>query len=94
MTKKRFRFNEIAKLLGWNILRLFNAEGGEYFEEDLNYIKDKTTIYASKGEDFNPSSCFGEYTILKELGEGGFGKVLLGEHKVTKELVAIKTIKT
>ena len=82
--KKKYRFSDIVKLLGWNGLRLFNAEGGEYFEEDLDYVKDKTNIYASKGEEFNPSSCFGEYTIVKELGEGGFGKVLLGEHKVTK----------
>lgn len=84
LTRKKYKFSDLSKLLGWNNLRLFNAEGGEYFEEDLDYIKDKTTIYASKGEDFNSSSCFGEYLILKELGEGGFGKVLLGEHKVTK----------
>jgi serine/threonine protein kinase len=51
-------------------------------------------VYASKGEDFDPSSCFGEYIVLKELGEGGFGKVILAEHRLTKEKVAIKTIKT
>lgn len=28
------------------------------------------------------------------LGEGGFGKVMLGEHKVTKEKVAIKFVHT
>jgi MAP/microtubule affinity-regulating kinase len=31
---------------------------------------------------------------VKELGEGGFGKVVLGKHKQTGELVAIKIIKT
>jgi MAP/microtubule affinity-regulating kinase len=28
------------------------------------------------------------------LGEGGFGKVLLGQHKYTKERVAIKIVNT
>lgn len=32
------------------------------------------------------------YQILKSLGEGGFGRVLLGKHKFSKELVAIKII--
>lgn len=49
LTKKKYKFPELAKILGWTSLRLFNSEGGEYFEEDLNYIKDKATIYASKG---------------------------------------------
>jgi MAP/microtubule affinity-regulating kinase len=34
------------------------------------------------------------YEIVKFLGEGGFGKVLLGKHKISKELVAIKIIDT
>lgn len=32
--------------------------------------------------------------MVKELGEGGFGKVLLGVHRTTKEKVAIKIVKT
>jgi len=32
--------------------------------------------------------------MIKELGEGGFGKVLLGVHRKTNEKVAIKIIKT
>lgn len=81
-------------MVGCSKLRLFNSEGLEYFEEDLQYVKDKTTLYASRGEEFDPSSSFGEFNILKELGEGGFGKVLLAQHKITKEKFAIKTIKT
>ena len=34
------------------------------------------------------------FFTIKLLGSGGFGKVLLGEHKLTKEKVAIKIINT
>ena len=73
------------KEIGFNHLRLFNSEGAEYFEDDLAYAKNKTVLYASNGEDFNPSSCFGEYEMIKKLGEGGFGQVLLSRHKQTGE---------
>jgi len=46
------------------------------------------------GEDFDSNSTFSEYNMIKELGEGGFGKVLLGVHRKTNEKVAIKIIKT
>lgn len=31
-----------------------------------------------------------DYQIVKELGQGGFGKVMLGKHKEEKKEVAIK----
>jgi len=45
-----------------------------------------------KGEDFDQFSCFSEYNLVKKLGEGGFGKVYLGVHKVSQQKVAIKII--
>lgn len=82
----------------WNFrakrIRIFNAEGVEYFEEDLEYVKMNENVYISRGEDFDSSSNFGEYEIIKPVGEGGFGKVFLGKHKMTQELVAIKVMKT
>lgn len=46
------------------------------------------------GEDFDDNTQLLEYEILRELGEGGFGKVLLGKHKKTNEKVALKLIKS
>lgn len=42
------------------------------------------------GEDFNYSAILDDYQIIKELGQGGFGKVMLGKHKEDKREVAIK----
>jgi len=42
------------------------------------------------GEDFNYSAILDDYQITKELGVGGFGKVMLGKHKEEKKEVAIK----
>ena len=36
---------------------------------------------------------FGEYKMVKPLGEGGFGKVMLAENIITKELAAVKILK-
>lgn len=92
---------------------MFNIEGVELNEDDLEYVKDEATLFASGGrnieffvfavtksiifmigEDFDSNSTFSEYNMVKELGEGGFGKVLLGVHRKTNEKVAIKIIKT
>ena len=42
------------------------------------------------GEDFNFSALMDDYQIVRELGQGGFGKVMLGKHKEEKKEVAIK----
>jgi serine/threonine protein kinase len=42
------------------------------------------------GEDFNYCAILDDYQIVKELGQGGFGKVMLGRHKEDKKEVAIK----
>lgn len=74
--------------------RIFTNEGVEIFEDDLKYLSASSQLYISKGEEFDQMSQFSEYEIIKTLGEGGFGKVMLGEHQQTKEKVAIKIIKT
>ncbi|CAD8096001.1 unnamed protein product [Paramecium sonneborni] len=73
-------------------LRLFTQQGIEIFQEDLPYIKEGTLLYISDSNDFDAYSQISVYQIVKVLGEGGFGKVMLGKHKVTGEQVAIKLI--
>ena len=51
----------------------------------------KFTIY-HKGEDYDQNSSFSEFEIIKTLGEGAFGKVVLAIHRLTKDKVAIKFI--
>ena len=79
---------------GCTNLRLFTEKGVEIYEDDLDFVKNETCLYASKGEEFDQHSCFSEYEITKKLGEGGFGKVVLGVHKKTQEMVAIKLVNT
>lgn len=53
------KFSEIRKSLQskWDIyfnrLRLFNCEGVEITEDDLDYIKNGTVLFASKGININ-----------------------------------------
>ncbi len=72
----KINFGNVTKL------RIFTPEGVEIFEEDLPYVKNHAILFASKGEDFDAKTSFAEYKKTKVLGEGGFGKVILGEHKV------------
>lgn len=46
--------------------------------------------YIIIGEDFNFSAILDDYHIIRELGQGGFGKVVLAKHKEDKKEVAIK----
>lgn len=71
--------------------RLFNSNGMELFQSDIFLLKDKETLfYAAQGEEFDINSFYSEYKIERQLGAGGFGKVLLGVSKVTGDKVAIK----
>lgn len=50
-------------------------------------------INSHLGENFDRSSTLSEYEIIKQLGEGGFGEVVMAIHKRTREKVAIKFLK-
>ena len=87
----------------YKISKLYNKNGIQLFQEDIILLAGGDILYlASKGkaqveslhaylgEDFNFSAILDDYTIVKELGQGGFGKVVLGKHKEEKKEVAIK----
>lgn len=71
--------------------RLFNSNGMELFQTDLSLVKDKDIMYfAAGGEDFDINSYYSEYKTQRQLGAGGFGKVVLAASRVTGQKVAIK----
>jgi carbon catabolite-derepressing protein kinase len=51
-----------------------------------------TIMEQSKSRDSKASQRLGQYTIVKTLGEGSFGKVKLATHQVSGQKVALKII--
>ncbi|EGR33051.1 protein kinase domain protein [Ichthyophthirius multifiliis] len=101
LLKKGSKFLDIQEKLrrGLNFyikkfLRLYTNEGIEIYEQDLQFLQDGIMLLASDGQEYNSSKSFSEYKKLKVLGQGGFGKVILGEHRFTKQKVAIKIVDT
>ena len=75
----------------YKIAKLYNKSGLQLFKDDVMLLGGGDILYlASKGEEFNFSAILDDYQIVKELGQGGFGKVVLGKHKEDKREVAIK----
>lgn len=91
--KKRIHDQFNMQMSNYNEVRIFNIEGLELFDEDFEFLKSGETMFTSFGEDFDHATYVSEYDISKTLGQGGFGDVVLGTHKETKELVAIKVTK-
>lgn len=51
-----------------------------------------TAAQESRSKDAKASQRLGQYTIVKTLGEGSFGKVKLATHQVSGQKVALKII--
>jgi len=51
-----------------------------------------TILQENKSRDSKASQRLGQYTIVKTLGEGSFGKVKLATHQVSNQKVALKII--
>lgn len=60
-------------------------------DDDVKLIAQGDILYcAIKGEDFNYCAILDDYELGKLLGVGGFGKVMAGKHRDTRQQVAIK----
>jgi len=90
--------NEIQKrlnltpLTGSKSYRFFNQDGVEMSISELDLLNDNEKLFVSEGEDFDQISMLAEYKIIKMLGQGGFGKVMLATHRQTGKEVAIKIV--
>jgi len=59
----------------------------------VEFLNDRDILYVSmNGANFSNLAILDDYETGKVLGEGGFGKVILGTEKVSKKKVAIKYI--
>ena len=72
--------------------RVFDSNGGELSDDDMEYLNPEEPIFFSQGEEFSKTSSLALYEEIKKLGQGGFGTVYLFKHSITKEDVAIKFI--
>ena len=72
--------------------RLFDSQGGEVDNDDIEYLHADDALFLSKGEDFVKSSSLALYQEISVLGRGGFGMVKLYQHILTNKKVAIKFV--
>jgi serine/threonine protein kinase len=57
------------------------------FQKERNYSEDNKNKINNNNNDEKILELLNDYNIEKTLGQGNFGKVKLGMHKITKEKV-------
>ena len=63
-------------------------------EERKTELRKRTTVLFDKGKkDANKDICIEDFELLKVLGKGAFGKVMLAQKKDNKKIYAIKVLK-
>ncbi|XP_041434645.1 RAC-alpha serine/threonine-protein kinase-like [Xenopus laevis] len=76
---------------------LINDEGGRKDEErvkiEIETPKSEELVFQQQEKTKVSRTSIEDYDLQKLLGEGGFGKVYLAQHKSSKEKVAIKALK-
>lgn len=72
--------------------KLFDPQGGEVDNDDIEYLNSDEPLFLSKGEAFIKSNSLALYQELNTLGRGGFGTVKLYQHVLSKKKYAIKFV--
>lgn len=62
------------------------------FQQNTEPVLPALAVEPNKARDSKASQRLGQYTIVKTLGEGSFGKVKLATHQVSGQKVALKII--
>ncbi|KAI6177757.1 Protein kinase C [Aphelenchoides bicaudatus] len=96
-----FGISELLKEPAEGWYKLLNEEEGEYYnirippddEAEVERLRKKMQDMASLNTQHKDVVKAADFNFLTVLGKGSFGKVLLGEHKNSKELFAIKILK-
>lgn len=79
-------------------IRVYGKTGQEVIDDE-DLVNANILFFTAEGtpilnldETFNYQNCLTPYEIVKQLGEGGFGKVVLAKDRFSHEQVAIKFI--
>ena len=78
-------------------MKIMNLE--KYLEDERadeirrTELRKKTTMLFNNEKKVNKQICIDDFELLKVLGRGAFGKVILGQKKDNKKLYAIKILK-
>ena len=73
--------------------QLFDSQGGQIDNDDVEYLNADEPLFLSKGEPFIKSNSLALYQELQTLGKGGFGTVKLYQHILSQKKYAIKFVK-
>jgi len=74
-------------------LYFYSKNGFQLFDDDFTYLSNKDIIYAIPiNIQFPVNEYIKEFTVIKELGRGGFGVILLVSFNINNEYRALKKI--
>ena len=77
--------------ISYEKLRIFNYKSIEIDNTDIEYLTNSQFLFVSlDGSNFSIINYFNEYNIVKPIKSGGYGKIYLAEHSITKRHVAMK----
>lgn len=89
--QKKFTRPPKSYLTIMNLEKYNDKEHGE--EERKTELRKRTTLLFNKSKSEKKDICMEDFELLKVLGKGAFGKVMLAQKKDNKRIYAIKVLK-